>query len=79
MKMNLLESSSKMKTTYRSNNGDIESNNGDIEKTVPSGTVFSFNNNSMNHEKEFKDGMVGGVLLTVAIVVIIVGLIYYNL
>ena len=69
---NLSESSSKMKTTYRSNNGDIE-------KTVPSGAVFSFNNNSMNHEKEFKDGMVGGVLLTVAIVVIIVGLIYYNL
>lgn len=61
-------------TTCLSNNGDIV-----IEKTVPSGAVFSFNNNSMNHEKEFKDGMVGGVLLTVAIVVIIVGLIYYNL
>jgi hypothetical protein len=60
-----------MMTHYRSNNGDIE-------KTVPSGTVFSFNINTMD-TKEFKDGMVGGVLLTVAIVVIIVGLIYYNL
>lgn len=49
-----------------------------MRKTVPSGTVFSFNNNSMNHEKEFKDGLLAGVLLAVSIAVIIVGLIYYN-
>ena len=60
-----------MMTHYRSNNGDIE-------KTVPSGAVFSFNNNSMNHEKEFKDGLLAGVLLAVSVTVIIVGLIYYN-
>ena len=48
------------------------------EKTVPSGAVFSFNINTMEN-KEFKDGMVGGVLLTVSVIVIIIGLIYYNL
>ena len=49
-------------------------------KTVPSGTVFSFsNNNSMNHEKEFKDGLLAGVLLVISVGTIVVGLIYYNL
>ena len=48
-------------------------------KTVPEGTVFSFSKQkSMNHEKEFKDGLLAGVLLAVSITVIIVGLIYYN-
>jgi hypothetical protein len=50
----------------------------DAEKTVPSGAVFSFNINTMD-DKHFKDGMVGGVLLTVAVFSIIAGLIYFNL
>ena len=33
----------------------------------------------MNHEKEFKDGLLAGVLLVISVGTIVVGLIYYNL